>query len=217
MKYKTIALTFLLAIGFSISFQNCDIDDETSCNCPTLLGEYFDIQEIELEHYVRVGDCCQIEVQSGESVAFDDYNNITLQFLVDYHSSIEETPEPHQHWNFSLMNSALACTCIENGFRGSQEEVLENLSIITLNDFDDQYAANDTITDLFKIKSLNDSEAIEISEFLNRDTLTIMSQYLFLELQKAPEASEDFQVKVNVDLSTDESYEVESKAIKITE
>ena len=212
MNFKTIVLTLFLAIGFSISFQNCDLDDDSVCNCPTLFGEYFDITGFDLTHNARVEDCCQIAIAPGQGVVFDDYLNLTLSYFVSYYSRID-APQPR--WNFSLMNEALACTCIENGWKGSMDEVLDNITITTLYDFDEQHAANDTINEFFQV-NLGD-EVVALDTYLERDSTAVNAEFLFLELKKAPEAREEFQVRVKLDLSTGESYERESTVIRITE
>ena len=106
-----------------------------------------------------------------------------------------------------------ACTPLEPGDEGSKTEKLNSLNIITLNDFDVEHLANDTINDLFQTK-IHHADMIDLEEYLAQDTSLIKHQYLELHLKKAPELDHEFKVKVIVDLSTDETYEVESIPFK---
>lgn len=203
MKIKTLVLTLILVVGFS--FSNCD-RNVIDCNCPPVL-DFFDIQGLELINYKKSGECCTDKISENEEVNFLDYHNLLIHYEVDYIS------QSHKNWNFSLMNSALACSCIADGALGSKEEKLNSLSIITLNDFDSNHLANDTINDLFDVKVVND--LVDLDEYISQDTSLIQSQFLELNLKKAPELNKEFRIKVIVNLSNNETYESESAPIRI--
>ncbi len=203
MRIKTCILTLVLAIGFS--FSNCDPFDD-DCNCPPVL-DYFDIQGLELKSYKQSGECCKDEISENEEINFSDYHSLFLFYEVDYIS------QNHNHWNFSLMNSALACSCIGDGAQGSKNEKLNSFTIITLNDFDSDHLANAPINDFFSVKVVNDF--VDLNEHLSQDTSLILNQFLELKLKKAPELDNEFKVKVIVNLSTNETYESESAPIRI--
>lgn len=208
MKFKTVLLTLVLIAGFT--FQNCGVDDD--CNCPTVL-EFFDIQDMTMSTFKKVGsnNYSTTTINVGESIDFANYHSMRVEFQVDY-LAIQAPCSKSNGWNFSLMNSAYACSCIENGFQGSKDEKLESISVITLNDFDDNYKANAVINDLFDIEVLY--ETSDLNEFLAQDTSIIAEEYFSLFLKKAPETDEIFQVKVVVEISDGEKYEVESTPVQ---
>ena len=70
--------------GFA--FQNCN-PFEVDCNCPPFLGDYFDIQGIELINYKKRGECCVDKILGNEEVKFSDYHGLTIDYVVEYHTS----------------------------------------------------------------------------------------------------------------------------------
>jgi hypothetical protein len=196
MKSKIIFLTAVLTIG--ITFQHCYPD----CECSPIDGPFFDIKGIEVSN------------KPNESkVDFADYFGFDLVYKVDF--VVENSPK-NCRWDFSLMNSALACDCEFNGWLGSKSEKLDDITVITLNDFDAEHLANDTITDLMQVWT-GEFNQKDLNEYLEQDTALIPSQAFEygLMLKKAPELNKEFKVKVIVGLSTSETYEVETEPIEI--
>jgi hypothetical protein len=207
MRLRTIFLTAIMVSGFA--FQNCN-PFEVDCNCPPFLGDYFDIQGIELINYKKRGECCVDKILGNEEVKFSDYHGLTIDCVVEYHTSNCNRNKP---WGFSIINSALACSCLENGWEGSKEEKLTSMTILTLNDFDDEHLANDTINALFEVRFHN--EILDLNEYLLQDTSIMKFEDFGLKLKKAPELDNEFKIKVIMELSTNEIYESESLPIKI--
>ena len=104
------------------------------------------------------------------------------------------------------MNSAYGCSCAYDGDSGSKEEQLEKVTIITLNDFDDDHLANDTINDLF-VSNLN---YLPIEDYIANNNDNIRDPYEGFRLEKAPVLNKNFKAKVIVELSTGEVYEAET-------
>lgn len=202
MTLKRTVLTALLATGFT--FQNCDL-----CDCPPIEGDFFDIKGIGLTNYKKKGTCCTEKILANETVNFSDYYEMSLDYTVDYFGSTDR-PEST---GFSLLNTALACSCDENGTLGSKDERLNTLTILTLNDFDPDHHANDTINDLFDVALYGKIQ--DLNEYLRQDTALIMSEHLALYLKKAPILNDTFKVKVVLALSTKETYETESVPIRV--
>jgi hypothetical protein len=194
MKSKAVLLTTLLTIGFT--FQNCI----TECDCPPIEGRFFDIKGIALSN-----------MPSKAQVDFDNYFGINMAYQVDFITTIYEKNQP---WNFSLMNTALACDCAFNGMRGSKNEKLDNVTVITLNDFDSEHLANDTINDLMLVR-VGEFNLVDLNQYLQQDSMLIprVNLELGLMLKKAPELNKSFEVKIIVDLSTTETYEATSQPI----
>lgn len=200
MKSKIFLLTMLFVVGFS--FQNCSLF--TGCECPPIQGQYFDIQGLKVSNSGKDG----APIVDHAEVKFSDYTGLSINYEVAYHSYLNA----HDHdWSFSLINSAMACECAFSGQAGSKDEQLAGLTIITLNDFNDEYKANDTISELWS------RGTIPLSEFVAQDTNLIREENLFIHLDEAPTSGEELKVKVIVELSTNEVYEAESQSVKIIE
>jgi hypothetical protein len=194
MKNKIALLTLLLTIGFTT--QQCD-----NCSCPPVDFPFFDVYDIEVEHGTTPasGDAF------GDPVTFANYIGINVKYL---HTVVanQKFKQKQNNWNFSLMNSAYGCSCVPNGSNGSKEEKLEKVTIITLNDFDDNHLANDTINDLF----VSGLEYLSIEEYLEKNDDNIRNTYENFNLQQAPVLNKSFKAKVIIELSTGEVYEAET-------
>jgi len=203
--FKTIGLTFFLTIGLII--PSCDKD---SCD-DIVFQNYFDITGISISSY---SDFQQGTIISAtDTVSFDEIDKIFIDYLVDY----TVTAQPKSDWTSALMPSVAACS-YEPGTKGSKEEALVNFSIITLNDFDSNHLANSNINDLFDyhgsmLNYLN--SPISLAQFLDEKSGKIKEEDVILDLKKAPELNQEFKVRVVMELSTGEVFEVESEPIFI--
>jgi len=192
MKLKIFFLFLLFSIGFC--FQNC-------CNCPEIDGEFFDIIGLDIIHQDQEGF-----FTDAENIPYEDYGFLTLLYEVDY-----MVYEECDHWNFSVLPSAYGCECIENGDEGSRDEMIEDVTIITMNNFNNNYMANDTINDLINVSIAGDE--MDLNAFLLDRVELISDETLALTLDQSPSMDSEFQVRIRVDLSTGERYEAISRAI----
>ncbi len=201
MNFKTTLLTLLMITG--VSFLSCS--DEL-CDCCTT-GEYrgfFDVQDMRVNHFDA-----NFRIVEESEILFEDYGAINLHFIVDYVVSQE-----FKHFDFSLINAAYGCSPVQPGIEGSKEEAIESLQVITVNDFDEDHKAGESINDLLEMVDIilgNDPMLLE--DFLNDFTGNVPSEYFTLRLLERPNLSDDFQVSVMVELSTGESYEATSDVI----
>ncbi|MEO1513925.1 MAG: hypothetical protein AAFV95_02895 [Bacteroidota bacterium] len=213
MKLKMLALALLFLLSFGL--QNCGSnDDDLDCNCPDIDKPFFDVTGFEVNHYREENNCCRVEMTEGESVSFANYATMNIEYQVDYISQCRA----RKNWHFSLMSSAYACSCVGEGYEGAKEERLTSIRVITLNDFDEDHKANDVINDLLTVPVVTPSEPTFLDDYvqyLEQNNLNIETETMILELTKAPELDENFQVKVVIELSNGESYEMESVAVKI--
>jgi hypothetical protein len=199
MNFKAILITVFLITG--ISFQSCS-DDE----CPgTEYREFFDIQGIQVNHWGT--DHKPIE---EIEILFEEYGFVNLELIVDY-----IVHQQDRKFNFSLMNSAYACSPYPAGQGGSKEEAIESLQIISINDFDEDHKAGDPINNLLELSEIFEGTGpIPLEDYLNNLTGNVSSEYFRLRLLKELSLSNEFQVKVVINLSTGENYEATSDVIK---
>lgn len=199
MHTRTFLLTVLLTIGFS--FHNCS--DPFDCGDFGDIPDFFDIRGFRLDHLDRDNSRT---IDSG-LVDYDEYGFLRMIFDVEYVAYQEQN-----HWDFSLMNSAYSCTPPEAGTEGAKEEALANLTVITLNDFDENHFANDTLNDLISI-GYRHYESLDLTTFLAAQEGNVEREVLYLSLESRPTLNQDFQVRVRVDLSNGERYEEISPVI----
>lgn len=200
---KTKVLVFVLVIGLPL--QMCSPDDNGGdCNCGPITGSYFDIKGMELNNYKQLGDNSFKLMEENEAVPYAQYAGLIVSYNVDYISQ-RRSKRPA----FSLIASAYACSCLYDGYAGSKNEKLSNITVITLNDFDEYHAANDTINDLILI---NDEY---LADYLVRDTINIQIPGIPLKVDRKPTINENYKVKVIVELSTGEVYQKVSNSIII--
>jgi hypothetical protein len=191
MRKPSILLTFLLASG--ILFPFCDFYNP--CNCSEIAGDYFDIKGMTTEQ-INAG----VRLSANQVVPFASYA-LYLHYDVDYVSFCHEKP-------FSFIQSAMACECVYDGYLGAKSERLETMQVITLNDFDSDHPANDTINDLISVRELGLSSTLE--NYLTQDTALIRQETLILGLTKAPTTNDALKLKIIVSLSNGENYETET-------
>jgi len=190
-KTKILLLTILFTVGFT--FQNCK-------KCPPFEGAYFDIQGFEIINYTTTsGDV----IEENQVVEFPFYGSLTLSFDVEY---LANHFEPNHSNGFSLMQTVYAEDCLSSGVNGSKEERIKSLTVLTLNDFNDVYRANDTINDMLNVVGT----PYNLNEYLDTDTSLIQNQEFELDLSIPPSLNEAFKVKMILELSTNETYEAES-------
>ena len=210
---KIIGLTIFLFMGIII--PSCDDDHDQCGGIDSSQYAYFDIEGLDLRIYKET--LTNELVEPMDSVLFSELGNLYL----DYHSSYHATLEPKKNWTFSLINSAIACTPLEQGYNGSKEEEIIEFSITTLNDFDNNHLANDNINDLFdyvgsRYHSLLDNK-IPLMQFIDELDGPLEEEDMMLELKKAPELNQEFKVKIKLELSTGEIYEIETEPIFIVD
>ncbi len=205
---RTKVLVFALVVGLPL--QMCSPENGDDCNCGPITGRYFDINGMELNNYKTVGTNSVSLMVADEAVQYDDYAGLLVDYSVDYIS------QSRSKWpSFSLIPSAYACSCVSDGDRGSKNEKLANLTVITLNDFDDDHLANDTINDLIVVKGFYYEGDQYLEDYLVSDTINIQFPGIQLLVDKKPALNENYKVKVIVELSTGEVYQKVSESIKI--
>lgn len=212
-KFGTLFLTLILITGIIIpSCENgmeeeCDPTLGGGCGCPPT--EYFDIQGMDVQVRERKDEITEID--ELDTVSFENVADIMVNFEVDYHTSSSPSLSPKSTPIFSTMSSAYACSIVYWPL-GSKTESLTRFEVITINDFDEEHKANESINDLLKFTPYTVyHDSAPLPEFLDNYTDNILEPYMRLVLSKAPTLDSKFHIKVIMELSTGEAYEAESK------
>jgi len=197
MNKKTFLILFFLIGGLTL--QQCKKDCEC-CFAP--VPGFFDIQDLEISH---------LNLQRGglenNTLAFEDYGFLNLNFLVEYIAHHQE-----KKLNFSFINSAYGCTPPQPGSEGSKEEAIELLDIITINNYDENHLAGQSINDILELQDYH-INPILLTDFLNEHDGNVPHEWLTLKLLAEPTMNKTFQVKVILNLSTGENFETLSPTV----
>lgn len=198
MNSKILLVTLFFTIGFS--FQNCG--DGLDCDFGPV-PDYFDVQGMEVQHW----DSSNQFIDSTE-ISFEDYGFLAASFEVEYIAYQEPITT-----GFSFINSLYGCSPPPPGQLGSKEESFENISVITINDYDENHFAGDTINDLVDLFNIYGDREGQLTSYLLQDEKPVLYEVLLFSLKAAPTLDQEFQARLIVELSTGESYEALSGVI----
>lgn len=204
MSFKTLFLTVILWIGFSE--QGCQKPpDDDFFGCCEGIARFIDVEKLSLFHQ-------NVSLSQGNA-SLRDYQ-LVLAMGGRFYGYYDLLQEKESIWAISLMSSAMACDCLGPGFGGSETEILKNITVITVNDFDEQHPAGSNINAMLLISDIGGNFVDKpLDVFIKQNNALISSPYLLLKPTKAP--VKPFQVKVKIELSTGEQYEAESTTITI--
>ena len=195
---RLLSLTMLFSLGIGI--PSC-----TLCDCPPLTGNYFKVEQPVLRNYRLLPSGPVEQLEELDSVTLNTYR-IELAFEYNYYGSLQ--PAAHTA-PFSLMNSAYACTCQENGKLGSKEKI-QTLNLLSIHDFNEQYRAGDRINELFEISTYQDT--LSVDEFIKRE---LRQEPYYLHLKEKPTTGEAFQLKLVLVLDNGDKLETTNEAVII--
>ncbi len=123
----------------------------------------------------------------------------------------------NQH-SFSLIPTAYGCSYVP-GLEGSKNEQLVSLNIVTLNAFDDDHPANASIVDLFdcygSIHQSHLSTAIPLQEFIDQQMEAVLHEDIVIELKQPPTLNQELRLRILLELSTEEVYEIDMEPFVI--
>ncbi len=159
--------------------------------------DFFDIEGMRTRFFDRDDNLIDTE-----ELSFSDFGYLSVIFDVEYLVYEQKTKR-----NFGFINQAYGCSPEEPGLQGSKFEAFENITITTLNDFDEEHLADSSMNDLLRVMYLYSSELTTIDEFLDDDT-NVQRPGLLFQLSKAPELNPELRLRINIELSTDEQYKV---------
>ncbi|MEL6925306.1 MAG: hypothetical protein AAFO94_14765 [Bacteroidota bacterium] len=204
---RLLALTLLLVTGFA--FPSCDKDTVTMCDCSAY--SYFDVVGMEeLDFYRESGN--NRTLQPTDSISVLELGAMQLNLKVEFLASLNQSRS-----GFSLINSAMACSCAGGG-KGAKTEKIEDLRIITLHDFDADHPADSDITAMFDFDgSITNQPSQPLLEYLEENKDEKMMFYLMaFRLKERPAAANDFQVRLELSLSSGERYSIQSNSFILT-
>ena len=200
LKLSIIAAIFSLAI----IFQSCCQD----------VVDFFNILDLEIILIKSSTTDTRFEILRENDIM--DFTTGNLQVQLDY--QIEYISEDNLFNSLQLNNfitPVYGTSCEPPGALGSKEEMLSEVTIVTINDFNEDYKAGDTINNLFAVLG-NFSAKPPLDEYIlaNQNT-NIMEENLLLELTTRPSFDHDLIFDIKVELSTDEKFEMQTFPILV--
>ncbi|MEZ4933532.1 MAG: hypothetical protein R2788_15600 [Saprospiraceae bacterium] len=202
-KFVLFLLVLFLVIG--VTFPSCIIDDDIDCNCPPITGGYFRILDLDLTNYSIFG----FKPTQNSTISHVDF---LLRINIGY--EFYACTKPDINKGFSLINSALACSCIYDGIYGAKEKI-EEIVVITKNDFSNDLLAGDTINQQMEILDYFFGEKESLQAFVGRDDNLLQFDGFELFLKNAPQLDSLFEVEIKITLDNGEEFTIENEPVII--
>lgn len=175
------------------------------CDCPPTLP-YFEAEKISLYTNFISSDSSNYAYRypyKGEKVAYDSLG-------IDLYTSPKYVSQSETKKSFPFVNAAFACSCKDDGMKGSKERV-EELTIINHFDFDKDHLKGDTINDLFDIIVESQYLKQDLNQFLQSSPKGQMRYSL--SLKSKPEFSEKQMFEIKLRLSGNKEFVLKTDTI----
>jgi hypothetical protein len=185
---KKLLILLFLAGPLGVFFQAC-----SPCNCPPV-ESYYKIGKMFFTAYKVVKKPTEELIPlPANGIVKADSLALNVAFTRAYYS--KQQPSFH----IGLINSALACKCISDGYKGTTEKIL-NISVVTLKDFNTRLTAG---TDISNITLINDQL---VNNFIqnwnnNRGTTGIFTVVSFSEAM-AVETQHQLEFRITTSMGT---------------
>ncbi len=208
MKIKStflkIAFTLILAIGFIL--PSCNNDDGIDCDCPTV-NQYFDIGGLDVLLSEENG------IDNSAAYRWSDLLG-TLDYDVTYYGNLKKKKKHTFFTSISLIPTASACSCLWNGYAGS-EEGIESLTFKTIFDYNVDYPAGSDISDIIRL-NLNSGNYESVDNFITENNTIIFNEFSQFKLEEAPTANSVFQLEIEMTLTNGETHSILTDEITLS-
>jgi hypothetical protein len=137
-KVKSLLLLSVFSLSLAILWQCKETDP---CGCPDVTKPFTELNAIKLTNFDKLtfsSDSTRIKMTQF---------SITIETLITLTASIEKQKNIHN----PFINSALACDCVVDGFKGLKNKVTQ-MEVFLLTDYDDKYKKGAEISDLVSIR-----------------------------------------------------------------
>lgn len=203
-------IVLILFFFFSSFLFSCE-EEQEGCG-PTY--PYFEIQSLQPHNLKFTNQRLNpwAEIEPAEVLNWQDYF-IRVEFEATY---IASTPGYQQGANLC------ALSCFENGYAGSTVG-LDALTVITINEYNENYAAGDTVNDIVLTNDwtylVEDyEEFVPVSQYIKDSEETISDQTFEVRLTEAPQ--EDLstqQFKIVYHLENGDLFETITDVVTLRE
>ena len=194
-RVKFVVLTLILVIGFSIPGCNPELD----CDCPPV-AKYRVFDQIDLTLLAN-----NAELAAGDTVRWSD---LTVGLDLDVFFTGQFETKPRRNGGFSLIPSALACSCLWNGYEGLENAVVD-MDWVTLFDYDVDHPAEGDFKDLLLYDDRLDYIG-DLNEFVNLGDFEEGPERFPFTLAQAPQDTVPFQLFTSLIVEGGDTFTAES-------
>ncbi len=202
MKYSYKYLAIIILCGFLTPFCSM-VNDEPICSFPNL--PFIDIQGIALFDVYQDRDRFRINNAVDTTFEFRRDRDVVLplEYLVDY---VVYTKPASSGWSETFTPKLMACLPYW-GYDGSKEERHAGVTVTTILPYSPSYPAGAMINDVVLVGDHPSRVINSPLDSLVRDTSLIQGQRLSL-LIPSPATADTMQLRIELNLSTGEMYEL---------
>lgn len=194
----------IIFLFFGFNFYNCTSSD---CEFGPVV-EFFDISGFNQVNHVT-SDFSYL--QESVDIAFEEYSYMEVRYQVVYISNLIR---PSSLINIGWTSTLYACSPPWPGYNGSKDEAYSQIDIITQNDYNDTIRAGDNINHLIEFSDPGSFEGfLSLEDYLASIVGNVPNEFIYLRPTIRPSSGEDFQLNIQVELSTGESIQTVTPAV----
>lgn len=198
MKVLKLLLTSVLVVGFIL--PGCDSID---CDCGDV-KRYFEVLGLNSE----------LIQANATSVQWQDFQG-RMDLLATYYGDLNIENKENRFFTFSLIPTAAACSCLPNGYDGS-EVGIDSLSFTTTYDYNANYAAGSDIAEILEFSNWG-SEFQSYQDYMTKNDEFIELEWQQFRLKQAPDVNNTpLQLTINLILDDGSSFEFMTEGINLT-
>lgn len=185
---KKLVLILLLAGPLGIVFQAC-----SPCNCPPV-ESYYKTNNIHFVAYKTVKKPTEELIPLSENgLVKADSLALNIQLGRTYYSKHKT------NFSFGLIQSAYACKCLQDGYKGSTEKILA-IQVTSLKEFNSTIPAGSDITSIATINDLSVNNFIQ--NWNNNGGGTSNYTLVGFTQAMATETQQQFAVRIETNMGT---------------
>ena len=199
---KKVSFIFCLA-AFLLILDACH---GSNCNCPEITKHFFDFQSTNLDVRRHSIDIPQNNIPNG-AVANIYIELEDIEFLVDAKT---ETPACRRPW---FINSAFACSCIEEGNEGLKFAVTD-IRVFSDADYSDEISAGELLNDIITVNRPESVEQGPLSSVEDKNKMFYTYGQIHLSFETPP--SVDSTHTITVEIEKENGTTIISETMPIT-
>ena len=212
MKTKFYCLLTIFFFGnLFFSCQNNDSEDIYNWQCPDVL-EYFKINGISSQNLV---------LTDNENDRLKTLNENSIILWNKFHLSYRfETEYIAKRKSINTTGGLMAFSCAAPGYNGDKIGI-DTLFIKTINNYNEEYTAGDTINEIVKISDWNyylnlETENLKsISNYIDINTERILSETFDIKIMEAPSTDGEHSFQVIYKLNNGEIFKHQSSPVQL--
>lgn len=198
MKIFKLLLTSVLVVGFIL--PGCD---SINCDCSGV-KRYFEVFGLKTE-------LIQANVAS---VQWQDFQG-RMELIATYYGDLNISNKENKFYTFSLIPTAAACSCLPDGYDGS-EVGIDSLSFTLTYDYNTNYPAGSDISEILEFSDWG-QEFQSYEDYITKNDEKIEFEFQKFRLKEAPDMTNTpLQLTINLILDDGKAFEFTTEGINLT-